>query len=158
MKRMVRSSLRGEIYLTLGGCYVKFFTIRRLWRVSFRAEIGANETWTDDERLVAYTPPGYFFDFVNMSEVKRLLQHDMPSDLRLKFLEYLNDHATGDLTLEAMQRIDPANDEAMKLLEIKKLSINEQYRTMQKRDIKAAFCNLNSSIIEAIKLCPRLAR
>jgi hypothetical protein len=110
-------------------------------------------SWNDDERLLAYTPPGYRHDLVIISQVKRALQSQMPDDLRLEFLEGLDRCVRDLLTLEAMQRVEPACDTAMKMLhEIGALSMHDRCRLMCKWNVIAAFCNLNPSLIEAMKL------
>ncbi|OAF11774.1 hypothetical protein AYJ54_07900 [Bradyrhizobium centrolobii] len=111
-------------------------------------------TWSDDERVLAHTPPGYWYDLVNISMVKRLLQaRDMRADLRLRFLEWLNGIVHGNLSLDAMQTVAPACDTAMQMIdEMQHLSIDDKCRLMRKWDIMAGFCNLNPSLIEAMKL------
>jgi hypothetical protein len=117
------------------------------------------KTWNDDERLLAYTPPGYWSELVGISQAKRLLQQEMPADLRLRFLEYLDKSVHGHLTLEAMQRVQPACDTAMRMLdETNSLSRQDKYRLMNRWNVMANFCNLNPSIIEAMKLFHGAAR
>jgi hypothetical protein len=110
-------------------------------------------TWNEDERLLAHTPPGYWVDLINVAMAKRLLQEEMPVDLRLSFLERLHEIVHGGLTLEAMQRVAPACDTVMKMIdEMKPLSDHDKFRLMMKWNVMATFCNLNPSMIEAIKL------
>ena len=110
-------------------------------------------TWNDDEQMLAHTPSGYWYDLVNISMIKRLLQGEMPPDYRLSFLEFLNKLVHGHLTLEAMQAVAPACDLAMKMIdEMRALSIDDKCRLMRKWNVIAAFANLNPSIIDAIKL------
>lgn len=110
-------------------------------------------SWNDDERLLAHTPPGYWHDLVNISLVKRLLQREMAPDLRLRFLEYLEKSVHGHLSLEAMQRVEPACDTAMKMLdEMRPLNLQDKGRLMRRWNVIANFCNLNPSLIEAMKL------
>ena len=114
------------------------------------------ESWNDDERLLATAPSGYWYDLVNIAQVKRLLQMDMPSDLQFRFLQYCNNQVRGILTLEAMQRVEPACDTAMKMLdEMKPLSIDDRCRLMRVWNLMATFCNLNPSILEAMRLFNR---
>jgi hypothetical protein len=59
----------------------------------------------------------------------------------------------GHLSVEAMQRVEPACDTAMKMLdEMKPLSIDDKCGLMMRWNVMATFCNLNPSIVEAIKL------
>jgi hypothetical protein len=110
-------------------------------------------TWNDDEHSLAHTPPGYWDTLVDISLIKRVLQDEMTPGLRLRFLEVLNKLVHGHLTLEAMQVVEPACNTAMKMLdEMKQLEIGDKLRLMSKWNVIAAFCNLNKSIIEAIKL------
>jgi hypothetical protein len=110
-------------------------------------------SWTDEERLLAHCPPGYWISLVYISQVKRVLQEDLPPDLRLRFLEILHNLVHDNLSLEAMQRVAPACDTAMAMLdEMKSLNIRDKDRLMMKWNVIAAFVNLNPSIIEAIKL------
>jgi hypothetical protein len=110
-------------------------------------------TWNDDERLVAQTPPGYWQCLVNISQVKRVLLDEMDPHLRLRFLESLDKMVHGILTVEAMQRVEPACDTAMKMLdEMKSLSIDDKSRLMMRWNVIAAFINLNASVLEAIKM------
>jgi hypothetical protein len=111
-------------------------------------------TWNEDERLLAYTPCGYQHDLVVISQVKRILLDEMPPDLRLRFLEVLHKMVHGILTVEAMQRVEPACDTAMKMLdEMKLLSIDDKCRLLMRWNVIAAFINLNPSILDAVKLC-----
>jgi hypothetical protein len=110
-------------------------------------------SWNDDERMLAHTPPGYWQTLVNISQVKRVLLDEMDPHLRLRFLEILDKMVRGILTVEAMQRIEPACDTAMAMLdEMKSLNIDDKCRLMMKWNVMATFCNLNPSIIEGLKL------
>ncbi len=110
-------------------------------------------TWNDDERLLADTPSGYWHSLVVVSQVKRVLLGELPPDLRLRFLEILHKQVHDHLTVEAMQRVEPACDTAMKMLEeMHPLSIDDKSRLMMRWNVIAAFINLNPSILEAIKL------
>ena len=112
--------------------------------------------WTDDERLLACTAPGYWHDLIRIAQIKRLLLIEMPPDLRLGFLQTMNNRVDGTLTLEAMQRVEPACDLAMKMLaEMKTLHIDAQHSLMMRWNIVATFVNLNPSILDAIRLFGR---
>jgi hypothetical protein len=114
------------------------------------------KSWNEDERLLASTPSGYWFDLANIARVKRLLQLDMDPDLRVRFLETLNNQVRGILTLEAMQRVEPACDTAMKMLgEMEALSIDDRCRLMRRWNVMVTFINLNRSLLEAMKLFDR---
>ena len=77
----------------------------------------------------------------------------MPPDLRLGFLESLDKTVHGILTVEAMQRVEPACDTAMKMLdEMKSLSMDDKSRLMMRWNVMATFCNLNPSIVEAVRI------
>jgi hypothetical protein len=55
--------------------------------------------------------------------------------------------------LEAMQRVEPACDTVMKMLEeMKPLSLEDKCKLMRRRNVIANFCNLNPSLIEAMRL------
>ena len=61
--------------------------------------------------------------------MKRVLLDEMTPDLRLRFLEILHSQVHGNLTVEAMQRVEPACDTAMKMLdEMKSLSVDDKCR------------------------------
>jgi hypothetical protein len=110
-------------------------------------------TLNDDERLLAHTPSGYWGCLVDISLIKRVLQDELTPALRLRFLEVINKFICGHLTLQALQRVEPACDTAMAMLdEMKQLEIGDKLRLMATWNVIAAFCNLNPSIIEAIKL------
>ena len=110
-------------------------------------------TWNEDEWLLAHTPSGYWHSLVNISWVKRLLQDEMPPDLRLRFLQVLDKTVRDHLTVEAMRRVEPACDTAMKMFdEMKRLSARDICKLMAEWNVIAAFVNLNPSILEAIKL------
>jgi hypothetical protein len=117
-------------------------------------------TWNDDERVLACCPSGYWMTLVRISQAKRLLLLDMPADLRLRCLEILHKMIHDNLSLAAMQRVEPACDTAMQMLqEMEPLSISDKCRLMQKWNVIAVFVNLNPSIIDAIKLFePRSSR
>jgi hypothetical protein len=109
--------------------------------------------WTDDERLLAHTPPGYWVSLVEIAQIKRILLGEMPADLRLRFLEQLHKRVYGMITAEAMQRVQPACDTAMKMLdEMKTLNVNDKFRLMMRWNVMATFISLNPSILEAIRL------
>jgi hypothetical protein len=111
-------------------------------------------TWNDDERMLAHFPPGYWQDLVEIAQIKRLLSNEMPPDLRLRFLKTMNDRAHGILTVEALQRVEPACDTAMQMLDrMKALSDSDRRRLLQRWNVMAAFIKLNPSILEAIRLC-----
>jgi hypothetical protein len=113
-------------------------------------------TWTDDECLLAHCPPGYWQSLIEIAQIKRVLQDDMPADMRLQFLEHLHKRVHGHLSVEAMQCVEPACATAMKMLdEMKDLDINDQCRLMLRWNVIAVFVNLNPSILEAIKLICR---
>jgi hypothetical protein len=109
--------------------------------------------WNEDERLVAHCPPGYWQMLVEIAQIERILLDKLPADLRLRFLQTLNNRVYGILTLEAMQCVDPACDVAMKRLnEMDSLNREDKWRLMHKWNVIAAFINLNPSILRAIKL------
>jgi hypothetical protein len=86
--------------------------------------------------------------------VKRVLLDEMTPDLLLRFLEILHSQVHGNLTVEAMQRVEPACDTAMKMLDgMKSLSVDDKCRLMMRWNVMATFCNLNPSILEAVKIC-----
>lgn len=110
-------------------------------------------TWNEDERLLAHTPPGYWHSLVSISQVKRILQDEMPPDLRLRFLQILDNNVRGILSVEAMRHVEPACDVAMKMLdEMNPLSIDDKCRLTRKWNVIAVFVNLNPTILNAIKL------
>ena len=110
-------------------------------------------TWSEEEELLAHTPPGYWHSLVIISQVKRALQWNLPVEVRLRFLEFLNDQVDIQLTLEAMQRVQPACDTAMKMLdEMEQLSRHDKTRLLMRWNVIANFCNLNPSLLEAMKL------
>jgi hypothetical protein len=111
------------------------------------------DSWNDDERMLAHCPPGYRQSLIEIAQIKRILLDEMPADLRLRFLETMNERVYGLLTIEAMQRVEPACDTAMKMLEeMNSLSRDDKWRLMRKWNVVAAFINLNPSILEAMKL------
>jgi hypothetical protein len=125
-----------------------------------KPELGSTEdhsswqaTWNDDERMLAHCPPGYWQDLIEIAQIKRVLLDEMPPDLRLRFLQTMNDRVHGILTVEAMQCIEPACDTVMKMLdEINSLSRTDQHRLFFRWNVIAAFINLNPSILEAVRL------
>jgi hypothetical protein len=113
-------------------------------------------SWNDDERLLACTAPGYWHDLIRIAQIKRILLVEMPPDLRLGFLQTMNNKVNGILTLEAMQCVKPACDLAMKMLdEMKSLHIDAQHSLMMRWNVIATFVNLNPSILDAIRLFGR---
>jgi hypothetical protein len=109
--------------------------------------------WNDDERLLAHCPPGYWYDFVLIGMIKRILQGDLSPEMRLEFLEQLHKRVHGSLSLEAMQCVEPACDTAMKMLaETDNLEIKEKFRMFLRWNVIAVFVNLNPSILDAIRL------
>ena len=113
-------------------------------------------SWNGDERVVAHTPPGYWGSLVTISQVKRVLRYELPFDVRLRFLEFLNGQVNDQLTAEALQCVKPACDTAMKMLdEMKPLNMLDRLNLMLKWNVIAAFCNLNPSLVQAMKLFGR---
>jgi hypothetical protein len=111
------------------------------------------ESWKLDDKIMAHTPPGYWFDLVNIARVKRLLKCEMPDDVRLRFLEYLNGTVDGLLTEEAMRLVEPACDVAEEMMrKMDNLHLIDKCQVMRKWNVMASFCNLNPSLIEAMKL------
>jgi hypothetical protein len=109
--------------------------------------------WTEDERMLAHTPPGYWVTLIEISQVKRILLGEMPADLRLRFLEQLNERVYGIITTEAMQRVEPACATAMKMLaEMETLNVNDKCRLLMRWNVMATFIRLNPSILEAIRM------
>jgi hypothetical protein len=114
------------------------------------------ESWNDDERLLACTAQGCWHDLIRIAQIKRLLLVEMPPEMRLRFLQTMNDRVHGMLTLEAMQCVKPACDTAMKMLaEMKSLHLDDQQKLMLRWNIVATFVNLNPSILDAIRLFDR---
>jgi hypothetical protein len=110
-------------------------------------------SWNDDERLLAHCPPGYWYDLVLVAQIKRILEGELPPEMRLSFLEQLHKRVHGNLSVEAMQRVEPACATAMKMLgEIDGLQVEEKLSLMRRWNVIAVFVNLNPSILEAIKL------
>jgi hypothetical protein len=113
-------------------------------------------SWNDNERLLAHCPPGYWYDFVLIAMIKRILQGNLEPEMRLRFLEQLHKRVHGNLSIEAMQRVEPACDTAMKMLgETDSLELEEKFRLMLRWNVIAVFVNLNPSILEAINLMAR---
>lgn len=110
-------------------------------------------SWTDDEAMVAHTPSGYWMELIYIAYFKRFLQKELQPDVRLQILERLNEMVRGYLTLDALQRVDPACDVAVKMVEeTNNLSIPDKCRMFSRWNIMAAFCNLNPSLVEAMRL------
>jgi hypothetical protein len=104
--------------------------------------------------MIGDLPCGYQYDLVLVSQIKRLLQDDMPIDLRARLLELIAKRARGVITMEAVAAIQPAPHAAMAMLdEMKNLSIEDKEKVMRRRDVFEAHISLNPSIMEAISLC-----
>lgn len=99
-------------------------------------------------------PSGYWYDLVAVSQIKRLLQKDMPADLQVRFLELVTKKARGLVPMEAVTVIKPACDAAMAMLEeLESLSIDDRCRVMRRIEVFDAHIALNPSILDAVKLC-----
>jgi hypothetical protein len=104
--------------------------------------------------MIGDLPCGYQYDLVLVSQIKRLLQDDMPIDLRARLLELIAKRARGVITMEAVAAIQPAPHAAMAMLdEMSKLSIQDKENVMRRPEIFEAHIALNPSILNAIKLC-----
>ena len=55
------------------------------------------ESWNEDEHMLAHTPPGYRLSLIEIAQIKRILLDDMPADLRLRFFQTMNDRVYGIL-------------------------------------------------------------
>jgi len=53
------------------------------------------ESWNEDEHMLAHTPPGYRLSLIEIAQIKRILLDDMPADLRLRFFQTMNDRVYG---------------------------------------------------------------
>ncbi|MET4149908.1 hypothetical protein [Bradyrhizobium sp. RT7b] len=113
--------------------------------------------WQEDDRIMAETPPGYWFDLVNISRVKRLLMGQMPDDVRLQFLEWLNEKVIHEgLTPVVTLAVKPMCDAGERMMrELDKLHLSDKCAVMRKWNVMAAHCNLNPSLIDAMKLLKR---
>jgi len=110
------------------------------------------DSLSDDEDLVASTPPGYRYTLVVLSEAKRALLSDLPSEHRLKILEHL-DRRTDTFTAEAIAQIEPMCDEAHEIFqEAQKLGASKALDVFARWEVFNAFVALNPTLLTAIKM------
>jgi hypothetical protein len=110
------------------------------------------QSLSDDEALVAYTPVGYRYTLVVLSEAKRSLLADLPPEYRLKILEHL-DRRTDTFTAEAIAQIEPMCDEAYEIFkEAQKLGASKALDVFARWEVFNAFAALNPSLLTAIEM------
>jgi hypothetical protein len=104
--------------------------------------------------MIGDLPCGYHYDLVMVSEIKRILQEEMPLEFRARFLELIAKRARGVINMAAVAAVTPAPDAAMAMFkEMDRLSVSDRENIMRRRDVFEAHIALNPSIMEAIKLC-----
>jgi hypothetical protein len=107
----------------------------------------------DDESAIVHTPIGHRWTLVVISETKRMLLGNVPTEHRLRFLEFL-DHCTDTfLTAEVVAGVEPMCDEAYEMVkEARKLGAGKALDVFAKWEVFNAFIALNPSILTAIKM------
>jgi hypothetical protein len=112
--------------------------------------------WIDslnaDETLILHTPVGYRYTLVEISDLKRVLQVEIPAEFRLRFLEFL-DRQSAEWGAETIASIAPMCDAGAEIVrEARKLGSKQALDTFAKFDVFSAFCALNPSLLEALRM------
>jgi hypothetical protein len=108
------------------------------------------------DEMTSALPSGYYYyyDLILISQIKHILQENMPLEHRSRFLELLAKKERGVITMAAVAAVQPAPDAALAMLgEMDHLSVSDRENIMRRHDVFAAHIRLNPSIMEAIKLC-----
>jgi hypothetical protein len=112
--------------------------------------------WLDslnaDEKLIVHTPVGYRYTLVIISDAKRMLQAELPAEFRLQCLEFL-DRQSAHWGAETIASIAPLCDAGAEIVgEAQKLGAKQALDAFAKFDIFSAFCALNPSLLEALRM------
>jgi hypothetical protein len=112
--------------------------------------------WIDamspDEKLILYSPVGNRYTLVLISEAKRALTAELPVELRLRFLEFL-DSLPDVWPAEIIASIAPMCDAAAEIMhEARKLGPQKAFDKCAEWDVFNAFVALNPSLLEALRM------
>ena len=112
--------------------------------------------WIDslnaDETLILHAPAGYRYTLVEISDLKRVLQAEIPAEYRLQFLEFL-DRESARWGEEIIASIAPMCDAGAEIVrEARKLGSKQALDAFAKFDVFSAFCALNPSLLEALRM------
>lgn len=113
-------------------------------------------SWLDslnaDEKLIVQTPAGHRYFLIVISNLKRMLASEIPTQYRLRFLEFLDNHSN-DWPPEIIASIAPMCDAGAEIVgEAQKLGAKQALDAFAKFDIFSAFCALNPSLVEALRM------
>jgi hypothetical protein len=107
-----------------------------------------------DETLIVHTPCGHKSVLVFIAHMKRVLQSEIPTACRLKFLEGIASCRDHVLSEEAIAAIEPLSDEGQAIVdEAMKLGARQALDIFARWEVFAAFVALDPSLLEAIKIC-----
>jgi len=128
-------------------------TSEQIGRQSSDERIAWLDSLNDDESVIVHVPVGHRYTIVIISEIKRMLLHDLSAAHRLRFLEFLDSHTDMVLTAEAIAAVEPMCDEAFELVkEARKLGAAKALDVFARWEVFNAFVALNPSLLSAIKL------
>ena len=110
-----------------------------------------------DSDLLRYCPKGYKFTLVCAGIAKHALSGEMPTEMRLDFLQHLEKMADHFLTEEVIAMVEPLSKDSLEIVnEARKLGPGKALDVYaDKFDVFAA---LNPSFMEALKRASRRGR
>jgi hypothetical protein len=111
--------------------------------------------WIDslgpDETLILHAPNGWRYTLVIISDLKRMLASTIPTEHRLRFLEFLDNHSN-DWPPEIIASIAPMCDAGAEIMsEAHKLG-DKMLDKIAEWDVFSTFCALNPSLLEALRM------
>jgi hypothetical protein len=104
---------------------------------------------TEDERLLAWLPPGYRVPLILIAQTKRIVMGEIPPVERLELLEKMMSLANGILTPAVLAQVEPAGDVETKMF----AEARGNYDALQAWDVFLQFTRANPSIIAAVRMC-----
>jgi hypothetical protein len=128
-------------------------TAEQIYRQSHDERCAWLDSLNDDESAIVHTPVGHRWTLVVISEIKRMLLGNIPTEHRLRFLEFLDRCTDTFLTAEAAAGIEPMCDEAYEMVkEARKLGAGKALDVFAKWEVFNAFIALNPSMLAALKM------
>jgi hypothetical protein len=111
--------------------------------------------WIDslnaDEKLILHAPVGWRYTLIVISDLKRMLASEIPTQYRLRFLEFLDKHSA-EWPPEIIAIIAPMCDAGAEIMsEANKLG-DKRLDKIAEWDVFKAFCALNPSLLEALRM------
>jgi hypothetical protein len=119
----------------------------------------AHSAWLDalegDEKEIVFAPVGWRYTLAMVATTKRALAGDMPPAMRLQFLQHLEKMAGAGITPEAIARVEPACDVAMRVEREAHAAAGPSgmLDILAEIDVWSELARLNPSLLAALRMC-----